>query len=784
VPAGATTGTVVVTVGGLASNGLLFTVPVAPALTTLTPASGPVGTAVTIAGNNFGTAQGTSTVTFNGTAAAPTTWSATSLLVPVPAGATTGAVVVTVGGLASNGLTFTVTVPPTLTTLTPASGPVGTAVTIAGTNFGTMQGTSVVTFTGTAATPTSWSATSLTVPVPSGATTGNVVVTVGGLASNGVSFTVTGGGLSITPRTAVLTLSQTQPFTAGGSGSGSVVWSVDAVLDGSPASGTITPSGLYSAPNNPGTHTVTVTTSDQSQSASATVYVTNYPGTLTHHNDNFRTGQNLNETVLTLANVTSATFGKRFVYALDGNAYASPLYVPYVNIPGKGIHNVVYAATEHDSVYALDADGLSGVPLWQVSFINPAAGVTTVPASDTGECCDIAPEIGITGTPVIDPGSGTLYLVATTKEVVGSITSYVQKVHALDITTGAEKFGGPVVIQGTVPGTGDGSSAGQLSFDSLSENQRAGLLLNNGVVYVAFGSHGDNYPYHGWVMGYEAATLQQVLIYNTTPNAYGGGVWQSGGGLSADATGNIYFTTGNGTFDVNQGGVDLGDSVEKLGPGGTVIDYFTPFDQASLDVGDIDLGSAGPVLLLDQPDGPFPHLLIFAGKNGTIYVVNRDNMGHYNLTNNGQIVQSLVNAFPNGGVNGGNFSSPVYFNGHVYFCASDDGLKAWQLSNGSLSTTPTSQTAATYMHPGGAFAISANGTANGILWVVQYNDGTGPGVLLAYDATNLGVELYGSDQAGSRDTLDFATKFSIPLVANGKVFVGAASSLTAYGLLP
>ena len=282
--------------------------------------------------------------------------------------------------------------------------------------------------------------------------------------------------------------------------------------------GTITSTGLYTAPSTVGTHTVTATSG--SSSATATVYVSNDPagGTLTFHNDNMRTGQDTNETVLTPSNVNSSTFGKLASYPLDGLSLASPLYVQNVNIPGQGVHNIVIVATEHDSVYAFDADGKSSTPLWHVNFTNPSAGVTTVPAADTGETGDIPNEIGITGTPVIDPATGTIYVVAATKEVSGGTTNYVQRLHALDLTTGAEKFGGPVVIQASVPGTGPGSSGGTLPFDPLHENQRTGLLLLNGVVYFGFSSHGDVEPFHGWVLGYNASTLKQVMVYNATPN--------------------------------------------------------------------------------------------------------------------------------------------------------------------------------------------------------------------------------------------------------------------------
>ncbi len=589
-----------------------------------------------------------------------------------------------------------------------------------------------------------------------------------------IGLSGTGTGFGVTPHSAVLTLNMTQQFSA----AGSVTWSVDGIVGGSPTSGTISSTGLYSPPNTPGTHTVTA--SNSQNQASATVYITNYPGTYTFHNDNLRTGQNNSETVLSPANVNPIQFGKLFSYSIDGIAFASPLYVAGVNIPNNGIHNVVYVATENDSVYAFDADGLTSTPLWHVSFLK--SGVTTVPCGDVGECGDIPVQIGITSTPVIDPTSGTIYVVAKTKEG----TNYVQRLHALDIRTGAEKFGGPVVITASVPGTGIDSQGGKETFNSLRENQRTGLLLSNGVIYFAFGSHGDNSPWHGWVLGYNAATLQQVLAYNDTPNGSfgGGGIWQSGGGLATDATGSIYFTTSNGDFDANNGGVDYGDTIAKLGTNGTVVDYFTPYDESVLSSNNLDLGSAGPVLLVDQPTSQYPHLLISAGKDGTIYVVNRDNMGHYNPNNNNQIVQTLAGALPNGDQESGNFSAPVYYNGYVYFAAVNDSLKAFQLINGLLSTGPTSVSSAIYPNRGGSFAVSAYNNTNAILWAIQDNGTSSPGTLFAYDATNLANELYNSSESGNRDTLDSAAKFSIPLVANGKVFVTSQSQLTVYGLLP
>ena len=680
-------------------------------------------------------------------------------------------------GTASLTLTINTQAAPVITSPTTASGTVGSAFSyqITATNApssygatGLPGGLTVNSGTGLiSGTPTTSGTTTVTLSATNGSGTGTAALTL---------TIATAGSLAISPRTAALTFTRSQQFTANATG---VSWSVDGVVGGSATSGTISTSGLYTPPGSVGVHTVTVTSADHTQSSNATVYITNYAGKFTHQNDNARTGQNLNETVLTPSNVNQTQFGKLFSYAIDGQAFASPLYVASVSIPGQGFHNVVYVATEHDSVYAFDADGLVSTPLWNVSFINPAAGITTVSMIDNPNiCCDIYPEVGITSTPVIDQTTGTLYVVARTAEVSGSTTNYVTRLHALDITSGAEKFGGPVVIQATVPGLG-----GLVPYADLTQNQRAGLLLNNGVVYIASGSYSDEYPYHGWILGYGATSFQQVMVFCTTPNSpLGGGIWQSGGGPAADSDGNIYFITGNGTFNADTGGTEWGDTFIKLSPGGVVLDYFTPHDQANMVAHNLDLGSAGVLLLPDQPSIP-PRLVGSAGKSQTIYLINRDNMGHYNPNNDSQIVQELVNVFPNGMPEPGNFSSPVYFNGNVYFSPINDTVQVFPLTNGLLSSSPTSRSLATYSYPGGEMAISANGSSNGILWAVQYNQTT-PGVLHAYDATNLATELYNSNQAGTRDTMDLAVRFSIPAVANGKVFVGGNSSLAVYGLLP
>jgi chitodextrinase len=592
-----------------------------------------------------------------------------------------------------------------------------------------------------------------------------------------VSLTGTGAGFGLTPRISVVTPGQSQQFAVNDLATTGAVWSVDGLVGGNSSIGTISAAGLFTPPATAGVHVVGVT-ADGGKSASATVYVATSPGMFTHHNDDARTGQNLSETVLKPSNVNSTSFGKLGEFAIDGIAHASPLYVANVSIPGVGKKNVVYVATEHDSVYAFDADARTSTPLWKVSFINPAAGITTVPNGDTGECCDIRPEIGITGTPVIDPATSTLYVVAKTKE---GTSTYRQRLHALDLATGAEKFGGPVLISATVPGSGTGSSGGQLSFDALRENQRTALLLHNGVVYFGFGSHGDVQPYHGWLLGYNATTLQQVFVFNATPNGEGGGIWQSGGGLAIDSAGNFFFATGDGSFSLNAGGKDYGDTFIKLSPAGAVIDTFTPHDEDAIDGNNLDLDAGGMILLPDQP-GPHPHLLVSAGKNGTIYVVDRDNMGGFHPAD--QNVQTLANIFPFGTPLPGNYSSPVYYNGVVYFAPVADVVQAFSVTNGLLSASPTATTPQAFSYPGAALAVSADGANDGILWAVQKN-GTAAGTLRAYDATNITRELYNSDQAANgRDQLDVAAKFSIPLVINGRVYVASEGKLTIYGLLP
>ena len=398
---------------------------------------------------------------------------------------------------------------------------------------------------------------------------------------------------------------------------------------------------------------------------------------LTYHNDLGRTGQNLNETVLTPDNVNADDFGELFTYTLDGWVFTQPLYVAGVQIPGKGIHNVVYIATEHDSVYAFDADcnqGANAAPLWHVSFINPAAGLTTVPISIFG--FNNPPELGITGTPVIDPASGTLYVVAKVEDISSSPTKYYERLYALDLGTGAFKYGSPVNIQYTLPGTGSGSSGGKISLDPLYEFQRAGLLLLNGTVYIAFASQGDEGNYHGWIVGYDAATLQPVRAFIDTPNGIEGGIWMSGGAPAADPDGNIYCMTGNGTFDTSPPVQDFSMSFLKLSPNGTnlsVADYFMPSDDVAMNAIDGDLGSGGPVVLPDSAgSADHPHLLFGAGKDTTTYLMDRDNLGHhYNPSNDNQILHKDTNYAH------GTFATPAYFNNALCLAGANDLLKCY-----------------------------------------------------------------------------------------------------------
>src|SRR5437879_4673712 len=528
----------------------------------------------------------------------------------------------------------------------------------------------------------------------------------------------------------------------------------------------------------------------------------------TYRNDNARMGQNPNETFLNPSNVNPSTFGKLFSYPVDGYVYAQPLYVPNVDIPGQGRHNVVFVATEHNSVYAFDADKPGAGPLWAASFIDPAPahGITPVRHGDV-DVDDVVPEVGITGTPVIDEQTGTLYVVAKTKEVSADGVHYVHRLHALDITTGIEKFQGPAVIGDTVfaggnytyvsgpsvDGTGDGSINGRLFFNALRQHQRPGLLLENGVVYFDFGSHGDIRPYHGWVIGYAAADLaQSPVVFNTTPNGGLGGIWMSGTGPAADGGGNIYVISGNGTFDTAAPRTNYSDSFIKLSTatGLSVADFFTPANQSFLDSNDFDVGSGGAIVLPDSAGSlAHPHLLIGGDKQGVLYVIDRDNMTGFNAGGD-QILQTVPITAGPACIICGIFSTPAFWEGKLYVAAIGDVLKQYTVANGVLSALPALQASDMLGFPGASPAVSSNGAANGIVWVLDTsNNGTpnpgltsAPAILFAYDATNLN-KLFSSPTSGA-GAAGNAVKFAVPTVANGKVYVGTQDELSVFGLLP
>jgi hypothetical protein len=497
----------------------------------------------------------------------------------------------------------------------------------------------------------------------------------------------------------------------------------------------------------------------------------------TYRNNLARTGENLTETILTPANVNPVQFGRLFSRPVDGQVFAQPLYLPSVAIPGKGVHNVVFVATEHDSVYAFDADsnaGPNGPPLWQVNLADAKAGETTAGVADVLNCATITPELGITGTPVIDPSTNTLYVVAMTKRD----DLIFHRLHALDVTSGAERSGSPVLIAASVPGKGDGfiSAATSVTFDAYFYKNRAGLLLLNGVVYAGWTSHCDSRSYHGWIIAYDATSLRQVAVFNSTPNAYQGSFWMGGAAPAADADGNIYAISGNGKFDADANGSNFGDTVIKLSfPGLKVVDYFTPFNQQFLDRADMDLGSSGAVLLPDIAGSmAHRHLLVNAGKEGRIYLIDRDRMGHFNPNGDTQIVQSIAGAI------GAQFGGPAYFNGSLYFAAAHDRLKAFSVSAAHIETLPSSQSSQVYDYPGAVPSVSADGSLNGIIWVIESSSS---GTLHAYDASNVSTELYHSQMNSSRDALGSFLRFSVPTIANGRVYVGTRDALVVFGLL-
>lgn len=764
---------------------------------------------------------------------APITFTAPST-VPNPATVTLTATVSNTYKHASATITLTgAPVPLQITTTSLPNGQAGTAY------------SAKLTATG-GTTPYSWSLTSGTLPAgltlsaTTGAITGTPTTAVNAtpltftvsdsssaVQTKSVNLTLTitaiGISVSVSPKRAALTVTQSLSLTATTTDANGVNWSASGSGCSGSTCGTFsvptTGSGValtYTAPSVAGVYTITATSvSNGTTSASLSIGVTDLSGMFTYHNNLSRDGTNTHEFALATLTVNTSTFGKLFSCTADGAIYAQPLWVPNLNVAGAR-HNIIVVATQHDSLYAFDADTNPCTTLWHANLIDSTHGGTTgetsILSSGTGALVgsgygDIAPEVGVTGTPVIDPTTNTLYVVSKS---VSASTQFFQRLHAIDLTTGNERVTPRSVDSSiSVPGNGAGSVSGQVAFDPRNENQRPGLVLSNGIVYVAWASHEDHDPYHGWVIGFNASTLAPVTsgVFNTTPNLVGtlsysrGGIWMGGGAPAVDSSGYLYVITGNGTFDANTGGSNYGDSVVKLSTtsGLTVADYFTPLDQASLDANDTDFGSGAATVLVDQPTAPVPHLVIGGGKQGNLFVLNRDNLGKFNSSTN-NVVET---------VNLGNpiFATPVFWQNNLYV-AGVGSLKQFVFnpSTGQFGGAPFSQSATGYGFPGATPSLSSNGTTNAIIWSLEntlyctpQSPGCGATVLHAYDATNLATEVWNSSQAaGNRDRAGNAVKFTVPTVANGKVYIGTRGNntggadsstsvpgeLDVYGLLP
>jgi hypothetical protein len=605
-------------------------------------------------------------------------------------------------------------------------------------------------------------------------------------------------GVALTPHRAAITVSRSQQFTATVSGGGAVTWTVDSVTGGNSTVGTITANGLYTPGSAIGTHAIVVTSAaNTALSDSATVAVTNLAGVYTYHNDLARDGTNSQEYALNTSNVNTTSFGKLFSCTVDGAIYAQPLWVANLSVNGAQ-HNVVLVATAHDGLFAFDADANPCVTLWSVSLIDTGHGGTggevTVPDGTSGNAVgegygDITPEVGVTSTPVIDPAIGTLYVVS--KSMNSAATTFYQRLHAINVTTGNEKPGSPTSISGTFPGTGDGGSA--VTFSPRQENQRAGLAFANGTVYVAWSSHEDHAPYYGWMMSYtyNGSSFTQTSVFNSTPNAQYGGIWMGGSAPAIDSSNNLYVVTGNGPFDATSGSApinDYGDSLLKLSSSLTVSAYFTPTDQLADYQNDDDFGAGGAAILADLPAGsPLPHLIMGGGKDSNLYVLNRDRLGGLGDTVSAQEI-SFGHAI---------FATGAFWNNYFYLVGVGGPMTSYLLDPTIPKFGTATSSSNTFGFPGSSPSVSAAGTTNGLVWgldnhayCTSQSGSCGPAVLHVYNATNVATELWNSSMV-SGDAAGHAVKFTVPTIANGKVYVptrgnntgGAFGSTTVSGEL-
>ena len=603
-----------------------------------------------------------------------------------------------------------------------------------------------------------------------------------GVGSNGMENPSTPISVTLSPKRGGATITQQIQLTASVAndvGTDGVTWSVTA---GGTLTGQTKTVASFSAAT-AGVYTVTATSvADHVTSATATIGVTDLPGVYSYHNDLARDGANTQEYALTTFNVATSTFSKLFSCTADGAVYAQPLWVANLTI-NSAKHNVVFVATEHDSLYAFDADANPCIQIWHANLIDSAhgaaSGETTVPSGPTGYKVgngggDTTPEVGVTGTPVIDPSTNTLYVVS--KSINSGGAFFFQRLHAIDLTTGNEKFGGPANITSSItfPGTGDGGST--VSFNTQQEHQRTGLAFVNGVVYVAWASHGDVLPYYGWMVGFNPSTLAVTNVLNVSPNVQNGGIWMGGGAPSADASNNLYLITGNAEFDVTSGGNDYGDSFLQVSSGLGVTSYFTPSDEANDAANDVDFGAGGAAIVLNLTSGTLKHLVIGGGKDGTLYLLNGDNMGGLGDSNARQYFNIGTQIFVTG----------AFWNNNFYIAGINGPLLSYSFNSSTnlFNTVSPSQSSSSFGFPGATPSVSSMGSINGLVWALdnsnyctRYSPGCGPAVLHAYSATTLSSDLWNSSMV-TTDAAGNAVKFTVPTVANGKVYVGTRGNNT------